>query len=94
MKQSNVTVNFTRMCYLFYKMFSKMTHLTETQRIEILIFIGCGMASWGMAIRTFNTIILSTYLWSFAPTFLIFKQSLKTIVATILIIVIKVLKSS
>jgi hypothetical protein len=29
------------MCYLFYKMFSKMTHLTETQRIEILILIGC-----------------------------------------------------
>jgi hypothetical protein len=50
MKQLNVTVNFTRMCYLFYKMFSKMTHLTETQRIKILIFIGCGMASWGMAI--------------------------------------------
>jgi hypothetical protein len=25
------------MCYLFYKTFSKMTHLTETQRIEILI---------------------------------------------------------
>jgi hypothetical protein len=40
-KQSNVTVNFIRMCYLFYKMFSKMTHLIETQRIEILIFIGC-----------------------------------------------------
>jgi hypothetical protein len=30
------------MCYLFYKTFSKMTHLTETQRIEILILIGCG----------------------------------------------------
>jgi hypothetical protein len=29
------------MCYLFYKTFSKMTHLTETQRIEILILIGC-----------------------------------------------------
>jgi hypothetical protein len=28
-------------CYLFYKTFSKMTHLTETQRIEILILIGC-----------------------------------------------------
>jgi hypothetical protein len=41
-KQSNVTVNFIRMCYLFYKTFSKMTHLTETQRIEILILIGCG----------------------------------------------------
>jgi hypothetical protein len=41
-KQSNVTVNFIRMCHLFYKTFSKMTHLTETQRIEILILIGCG----------------------------------------------------
>jgi hypothetical protein len=40
-EQSNVTVNFIRMCYLFYKTFSKMTHLTETQRIEILILIGC-----------------------------------------------------
>jgi hypothetical protein len=28
------------MCYLVYKTFSKMTHLTE--RIEILILIGCG----------------------------------------------------
>jgi hypothetical protein len=27
---------------LFYKTFSKMTHLTETQRIEILILIGRG----------------------------------------------------
>jgi hypothetical protein len=35
---SNVTVNFIRMSYLFYKTFS----LTETQRIEILILIGCG----------------------------------------------------
>jgi hypothetical protein len=34
-------VNFIRMCNLFYKTFSKMTHLTETQRIEILILIGC-----------------------------------------------------
>jgi hypothetical protein len=43
MKQSNVTVNFIGMCYLFYKTFSKMTHLTETQRIEILILISkCG----------------------------------------------------
>jgi hypothetical protein len=33
--QSNVTVNFIRMCFLFYKTFSKMTHLTETERIEI-----------------------------------------------------------
>jgi hypothetical protein len=41
-KQSNVTVNFIRMYYLFYKTFSKMTHLTETQHIEILILIGCG----------------------------------------------------
>jgi hypothetical protein len=41
-KQSNVTVNFIRMCYLFYKTFSKMTHLTETQRIKILILIKCG----------------------------------------------------
>jgi hypothetical protein len=41
-KQSNVTVNFIRMCYLFYKTFSKMTHLTETQRIEIIILIGRG----------------------------------------------------
>jgi hypothetical protein len=40
-KQSNVTVNFICICYLFYKTFSKMTHLTETQRIEILILIGC-----------------------------------------------------
>jgi hypothetical protein len=40
-QMSNVTVNFIRMCYLFYKTFSKMTHLTETQRIEILILIGC-----------------------------------------------------
>jgi hypothetical protein len=28
------------MCYLFYKTFSKMTHLTEIQRIEIFILIG------------------------------------------------------
>jgi hypothetical protein len=28
--------------YLFYKTFSKIAHLTETQRIEILILIGCG----------------------------------------------------
>jgi hypothetical protein len=42
MKQSNVTVNFIRICFLFCKTFSKMTHLTETQRIEILILIGCG----------------------------------------------------
>jgi hypothetical protein len=27
--------------FLFYKTFSKMTHVTETQRIEILILIGC-----------------------------------------------------
>jgi hypothetical protein len=40
-KQSNVTVNFICMYYLFYKTFSKMTHLSETQRIEILILIGC-----------------------------------------------------
>jgi hypothetical protein len=40
-KQSTVTVNFIGMCYLFYKTFSKMTHLTETQRIEIFILIGC-----------------------------------------------------
>jgi hypothetical protein len=39
--QSNVTVNFIRMCYLFYKTFSKMIHLTKTQRIEIFILIGC-----------------------------------------------------
>jgi hypothetical protein len=39
--KSNVTVNFIRMCYLFYKTFSKMTHLKETQRIEIFILIGC-----------------------------------------------------
>jgi hypothetical protein len=40
-----------------------MTHLTETQRIEILILIGCcdKTKTWGMAIRTFNSIILSTY---------------------------------
>jgi hypothetical protein len=30
------------LCFLFYKTFSKKTHLTETQRIEILILIGCG----------------------------------------------------
>jgi hypothetical protein len=42
MKQSNGIVNFIRMCYLFYKTFSKKVHLTETQRIEILILIGCG----------------------------------------------------
>jgi hypothetical protein len=30
-----------RLCYLFYKTFSKMTHLTKIQRIEILILIGC-----------------------------------------------------
>jgi hypothetical protein len=30
------------MCYLFYKTFSKMIHLTEIQRLEILILIGCG----------------------------------------------------
>jgi hypothetical protein len=30
-----------RHSYLFYKTFSKMTHLIETQRIEILILIGC-----------------------------------------------------
>jgi hypothetical protein len=29
-KQSNGTVNFIRMCYLFYKTLSKMAHLTET----------------------------------------------------------------
>jgi hypothetical protein len=29
-KQSNVTINFIRMYYLFYKTFSKMSHLTET----------------------------------------------------------------
>jgi hypothetical protein len=52
-----------------------MTHLTETQRMEIIILIGCGdktktrgislktcllSTSWGMAIRTFNSIILSS----------------------------------
>jgi hypothetical protein len=31
------------MCFLFYKTFSKMTHLTETQRIEILILLGPGI---------------------------------------------------
>jgi hypothetical protein len=30
------------MCYLFYKTFSKIAHLTETRRVEILILIGCG----------------------------------------------------
>jgi hypothetical protein len=32
----------TRQINYYYKTFSKMTHLTETQRIEILILIGCG----------------------------------------------------
>jgi hypothetical protein len=36
------TANFNRLCYLFYKTFSKMAHLTETQRIQIFILIGCG----------------------------------------------------
>jgi hypothetical protein len=44
-KKVNQTVKcycqFIRMCYLFYKTFSKMTQLTKTQRIEILILIGC-----------------------------------------------------
>jgi hypothetical protein len=40
--QMLLLISFVYVTYLFYKTFSKMTHLTETKRIEILIFIGGG----------------------------------------------------
>jgi hypothetical protein len=49
----------------------------------------------GLCYRFFEIFVAlyETGLWPFASTFLIFKSSLKTIVATILIIVTKVLSS-
>jgi hypothetical protein len=38
---SQLLLSISFVCYLFYKTLSKMTHLTETQRIEISILIGC-----------------------------------------------------
>jgi hypothetical protein len=56
---SQMVLSISFVCYLFYKTFSKMTHLTETQRIEILILIGCGDKTKTRGISS-KTCLLST----------------------------------